>query len=276
MATAHAGSRAGGRPSWVARTVITVVSLGAFAIAVLMAIRMFGCVQGVEFSPDTFQSRTFVYYEIPLIRVRVTGVYRDDISGVLQRTVAGDKFSPAPTVDPPRWHLVAMSKGNSIYQDDALIIFRYLQNLSQLMADTPTSPFAETSAAEFWRKWTDEHDELAQILWPAVVNVCRQDLYIFVPAMFNTAEQLTADGAEPSPKNFEQALNQVLAEQYTQWGDVRRGQGEHAAAIEFYTNALEHVADHPPALSGREKSHYSAGDAEKSKQDRARLKELNQ
>ena len=95
-----AASTSTGRSNWIVRTVIGAGVLGGFAIAVLLAIRMFGAVQGVEFSPDTFASRTFVYYEIPLIRVRVTGVYRDDISGALQSKVGGPSFTPASSVTP--------------------------------------------------------------------------------------------------------------------------------------------------------------------------------
>ena len=47
-----------------------------------------------------------------------------------------------------------------------------------------------------------------------------------------------------------------------------------AESIELYTAALDHLPDHAPALSGREKSYYSKGDSENSKQDRERLKEL--
>lgn len=276
MAVSQNGTRTGGRPSWVARTVITVGSLGAFAIAVLMSIRMFGCVQGIEFSPDTFDSRTFVYYEVPLIRVRVTGVYRDNISGGLQQTVGGANFTPASAIDPPRWHLVAMTKGSTYYQDDALILYRYMQNYSHLMTNSSTLTVGQNSAAEFWMDWTRDHDKLAKVFWPTIAEVCRQELYTFTPALFARAEQLTATEPEPSVEEFEQSLNEVLAKQYSELGDIRRAQGLHTAAIEHYTSALDHVADYRPALAGREKSYYSAGESDKSKQDRDRLRELEE
>ena len=253
MATAQNGTRTSGRPSWLARAIITVVSLGIFAIAALLSVRMFGCVQGIEFSPDTFESRTFVYYEIPLIRARVTGVHREDISGTLQGTVAGMNLVRAAAADPPHWHLVAMTRGSAYYQDDALIIYQYFQNYNQLTGGTATSMFGESPAAEFWRNWTTRHDELAEILWPAVAEVCRRDLYIFAPELFTAAEQLTVAEAEPDPQQFEQALDEVLAEQYTQLGDIRRARGQHKEALEMYTAALDHVQDYAPALSGSEK-----------------------
>ena len=106
--------------------------------------------------------------------------------------------------------------------------------------------------------------------------MCREDLYTFTPALFSAAEQLTVGESDPSPDEFEQALDDVLAEQYTQLGDARRAQGLHTEAIKLYTTALEHVTDYRPALSGREKSYYSDGETDKSKQDRARLRELDQ
>ena len=277
MAASQNGSRTGGRPSWVARTAITIVSLGAFAIAVLMSIRMFGCVEGIEFSPDTFKSRTFVYYEVPLIRVRVTGVYRDDISGGLQRMVGGTNFTPASATDPPRWHLVAMTKGKSHYQDDALIVYRYLQNYNQLIVGSSTLTLGENSAAEFWTDWTRDHDKLAKVFWPAIAEVCRKELYTFTPALFAQAEQLTTAETEPSEVEFKRALAEVLADQYAELGDIRREQGLHSRRFLLEaraTAALDHVPDYRDALSGREKSYYSAGESDKSKQDRDRLRAL--
>ena len=197
MATAQSGTRTTGRTSWVGRTVITVVSLVAFAIALLMSIRMFGGVQGIEFSPDTLRSRTFVYYEIPLIRVRVTGVYRHDISGGLQQRISSPQFSPAATVDPPRWDLVVMTRGGNFYQDDALIVFRYFQDYSGPLVNAPAMAFSESAAAKFWSDWTNRHGALAKILCPAVVECCRRDLYTFTPALFTAAEQITAGGRLP-------------------------------------------------------------------------------
>lgn len=258
--------------NWILRIVIGVICCGGFAIVVVMAIRIFGAVQGIEFSPDTFASRSFVYYEVPLIRMRVSGVYRQDITGTLQQKVGKpNNLIPPSTTKPPRWHLVVMNKGGSRYPDDALIAYRYLHDGGNFfMFGAP-----EEGAAAWWANWTDDHKDVAKIFWAAVAEVCRRELYTFTPALFFTAQQLTLPkGTKPTVQSFEDDLSAVLAEQYTELADVRRAEGEHTEAIELYTAALEHVEDHVPALSGREKSYFHAGESEKSKQDRDRLREL--
>ena len=269
------GGRLVRRGNRLVRTIIVLVCLGAFALATYITVQTFGRVEGIEFSPDTFASRTFVYYEIPLIRARVSGVDREDISSGLQRNVTSSNLIAKSTVDPPRWHLVAMTKGSVYYQDDALIVYQYLRTNGNALV-TPTLTLGDSPAAEFWAEWTRKHDKLAKIFWPAVADVCRQDLYTFAPALFNQAEQMTAAESKPSVEEFQQALDEVLAEQYTELGDVRRGQGAHDEAIEYYAAALDHVADYRAALSGREQSYYNTDQTDKSKADRQRLRELQQ
>ncbi|MEM9643387.1 MAG: hypothetical protein AAF989_00225, partial [Planctomycetota bacterium] len=44
---------------------IVVITLLATGLGIFFGIRMFGYVQGEEFSPRTFRQRTFSFYEIP-------------------------------------------------------------------------------------------------------------------------------------------------------------------------------------------------------------------
>jgi len=43
-----------------------------------VSVALFGMVVGEEFSPDKFARRSFIYYEIPLLGIQVSPVYRDD------------------------------------------------------------------------------------------------------------------------------------------------------------------------------------------------------
>ena len=241
---------------WIVRVIIFIACAAGFLFVAAIAILNFGAVQGVEFSPDTFASRAFIYYEIPLIRVRITPVWRDDISGVLQRQIAAkDGPVPAATAAEPRWHLVVMTKGNGYYEDDALIVYRYMDESSDTLAALLFGLADDGAAAERWRKWTNDHNELADILWPAVAEACRAELYLFTPELFDIAEQMTVPaGTAPSSDEFETAISASMARQYTALGDARQEQSKHDESVELYDAALKHDSKFGPALAGRKKS----------------------
>lgn len=244
---------------WIARVVITIVSVGGFALVAFIAVTTFGVVNGIEFSPDTFGSREFLYYELPLVRVRVTPVWRERVTSSLQRSLAGSgKLKPAgegasdpfPAQNPPRWDLVWMQRGRSNYDDDALILYRYFakeQDANLIFQE-------DGAAAKHWATWTNNHDELAGVLWPAVAEAARQGLYLFTPALLTAAEQMTvAKDDPPAVAEFEAEIAQVMAQQYADLADARRGEGRHDEAKEFYDSALRHVSDFQPALDGQAK-----------------------
>lgn len=244
------------------RALLAVGGVGLGLFVVVFATRTFGRVHGTEFSPDTFASREFVYYELPLIRYPITKVYRDSTSGILQNKLTNDSnLLPAASADSPRWDLVRMKKGKAYYEDDALIVFRYLDENGE--------------ASERWRTWSNDHGPLAKILWPAVAEACRRDLYTFTPELFMVAEQLTVpEGATPSVDDFKKAIAQAMARQYTALADVRREEGQLDEAIELYSAALEHVEHDRTALAGRAKAYDADGENAKAQRDRQRLRDL--
>ena len=257
-------SSASSRPAnrWIVRTVITIAALGGFALVLVLSVSIAGAVAGVEFSPDTFDSRAFVYYELPLVRMRITPVFRDNVSSVLQRNLALDsKLVPKSTVKPPRWHLVTMIKGRSVFPDDAQIVYRYLDEAQ--------------GGGEFWQKWTDKHPELAKVLWPAVAEVCRRDLYTFTPELFDIADQMTVpEGEAPSTDEFKAAITGSLADQYFTAGQLRVRLEDYGKAIEFYDWALKHDSENPDVLRARADARLATGDTANAKADRDRIREI--
>jgi hypothetical protein len=247
----------------IARVIIVVALLGAFALLAFMAIRWFGTVTGLEFSPHTFTQREFYYLELPLVRARISPVYHQDVTGPLEKRVRKDAATfPPATTQASRWDLVTMQRGKRNFTGDALIVCRYFDD--------------EGDTARRWQRWNRLHPELAEKLWPAVVTVCREEHYTFVPNLFATAERLTSDTSRPKPTadEFQQALSAVLAQQYVQLADAQQGLEQHELAVELYTAALAQQADLVAALRGRALSYVALNDGSKASADRARLKQL--
>jgi len=276
MATVTRTSGGSGANRWLVRIVIGIAVVGGFGLAAVMAVTWFGAVRGIEFSPDTFASRSFVYYEAPLVRVRVTPVYRQEVSGALQRQLKGSKdFLPQSQGGSPRWDVVGMFQGQSYYEDDAMIVYRFLNEEPFATEDALSKSLGEGAAAKRWREWTRNHPELAKSLWPAVAEACRGGFYTFTPELFFAAEQMTiAEEDAPMAEEFADALAQVMARQYTALAQIRRGDGKRDEAIELFSAALKHDAKFESALTGRAETYSAAGEHEKAKQDRQRLREL--
>lgn len=251
-----------GRNSWTVRVVIAVAALGVFALVATVSVLLFGEVAGVEFSPDTFARRRFQYYELPLLRYRIGGVYHEDITGPLEKRLRGDEqLLPPSQRQGQRWDLVGMSRGGTIYEDDAQIVCRYFNT------DDGTGPR--------WLRWNRQHPELAKILWPAVAQACRADLYIFVPRLLATAERLTtATSQPPGEEEFQRAIDAAMASQYLMLAEAKQQLEAHEEAIELYSAVLDRDADNVAALRGRAFSYFAVGEDEKSAADRQRAKSL--
>jgi hypothetical protein len=49
------------------------------------------------------------------------------------------------------------------------------------------------SLGTFWDRWSDDHPELAKVLWPAIQLAAIQGHYVLVPEMLETALQDQSD-----------------------------------------------------------------------------------
>lgn len=257
-------SAAGRTPSSrrvLTRTVIVLVGVAAFLVVGAFSVSVFGPVGGVEFSPDTFVRREFSYYELPLVRVRVTPVWHKDVSTSLEKRIQKNAaLLPPATAAEPRWHLVEMQRAGSQYTEDAVIVCRYFDAQGRDLAR--------------WLDWTMKHPRQAEILWPAVASVCRRQLYTFVPDLFDVANQLTVQDPLPKVQQFEAAIHAALARQYFRLADVKQALEQHEAAIELYSAGLSYDADNVSALRARGFSYVAVGDSANARQDRERVKQL--
>jgi hypothetical protein len=198
-----------------------VATLG-LAVAVLIATLLFGQHGGEEFCPDTFNRRSFFYFQIPLVGIQVTPIFRDDTTNSLENYLVAGKFLTRSAAGNPRWDLVtAVSAGSRVVRGDAQILCSYL--------DT-----ADENSRLVWQRWSDTHPEAAKVLWPRVAQLARQQLYLLVPELFELAN------SETDPKTLAEKLDQSLARQYRRLAAIQEKLGNHAGARELEEHARQH------------------------------------
>ncbi len=193
-------SRARGRRAY---WLFSILGLAGLALVVLIATLVFGRQLGQEFSPHLFARRDFYYYQIPLLGIQVTPVYRSDATNSLETYLQTRGSIPGTTLENPRWDLVTVIAGISKpVRGDAEILCRYLEALDQ-------------RGDLYWRQWSIRHPAAARVLWPLVAFAARQQLYVFVPDLFELADR------EVDPGRLAAGLRRSLAVQYERLADIQ-------------------------------------------------------
>lgn len=161
---------------------ISLIAALVLGLLSLVLIRTMGQVQGEEFSPTHFRTRTFSFYEIPLIHWQITPVHRSVSTPTAAVLLTQRQWIQAPPGDPAVWHVVSVRRGIEASQDaDAALLVNQLR----LRGD----------AGSNWRKWSLDHPERAAVLWPAIGKLAERELYILMPRLFEMTRRM--EGVEP-------------------------------------------------------------------------------
>lgn len=151
--------------------IIVWTAIGLLAVGVLgWLFGPSGRVYGIEFSPDSFSHRTFVYHEWCGIRCTLGSQdeWRSDVDTYLHN--AG---YVTPT-EQERWHLV---KGFAPH-------IRGWGGSAKFMCQSLGCWDGDNK----WVQWSHDNPELADIVWPNVVNWARQEKYDEVMWLFRYTE----------------------------------------------------------------------------------------
>ena len=224
---------------------------GTMALILFFGIISFGFVEGEEFAPDTFQRRTYSYYELPLVQLKITPITRRVSQYQLEQTLVNGSYI-IPREPPKRWDLIiARRAGQSWRQGDALILSHYLDAWD-----------ANNNMTSYWETWTANHPALAKVLWPEVASLARQDLYFLIPPLFDQA--LATD----NPQMLQNDLNLLLARSYEELAETQGELQDLATAIVFYTEALRHEPARASSLQGRARCYEALGRTEEAARER--------
>lgn len=162
----------------------TVVLLGMTGLVTLML----GKVYGTEFAPSHFTTRSFTFWELPLLQLQISPIHRESVVTPVTNHLRSQGLIDVPGDPPSMWHLVEIQRGVSgPTPADAEILTSYLA-LSRTGSTTGSSD-------SVWEEWSRSHPAAAKVLWPVIQRLARRELYILMPEIFEIATHQT----QPQP-----------------------------------------------------------------------------
>src|SRR5262245_17880682 len=181
-------------PKWLPAVGWSLLGALATTLLVFIATVTFGAVHGTEFCPQTFERRSYSYYELPIIRIQVTGERHEDLTGDTEKSVTANKFITPPASGKQDWHVLIGSRGTRVRRPRE----------SHILMECPDATDSQND--DRWLDWCNGHKPLAQVLWPAVQQLALHDLYVYIPDLFDLAKTID------DPVKLKQELDRVLAE----------------------------------------------------------------
>src|SRR5262245_49518787 len=101
-------------PRWVAIAGWSFLGILGVTLLVFIATVLFGAVHGTEFCPQTFERRSYSYYELPVVRVQITGEKHEDLTGATEQHVTSEKHITPLTLTKKDWHVLVGSRGTRV------------------------------------------------------------------------------------------------------------------------------------------------------------------
>jgi hypothetical protein len=162
------------------------------------------------------------------------------------------------TTPPKRWDLIYATRGSRPWRlGDAQILSDYL-----LACDT------QRGLTGYWKTWTIEHPELAKVLWPAIAELARQNVYLSIPAVFEKALE------QERPAALQRDLDQLLATSYESLAKSESDAGRHSSAVRLFSAALRRQPGRVRCLAGRAACYDVLDEPAKAAADRQALESL--
>lgn len=149
------------------------------ACLVGLATLVSGHVRGREFSPSHFTTRSFRFWEIPLVHLQISPIRRVPEPNNVANYLQAKRHIQIPNNPPALWHLVQLDRGvSSSTFADAEILTSYLE-------------LKDADNKFVWEEWSKSYPQAAAIFWPYVQQLAEKELYLLVPPLFALAEQST-------------------------------------------------------------------------------------
>jgi len=187
---------------------LSLLILTGVLVVVALVTAVFGGVGGTEFNPESFERRHFGFYEIPLIRLQITPLWRSEDNGEVEDLVITQKYvTPTPGA-PETWHLIGLQRSSHTPPPtDVQILARYLDARDE-------------NHQVYWADWSTDHPDMAAVLWPEVARLARLELYPLLPPLFELARN------SESLATFQTELKQLQTKQLQDLADRYKQRGE--------------------------------------------------
>ncbi len=149
--------------------------LGAFGLLVAVGILSnWASISGIEFSPNTFQTRSFAYSRIPGTQMRLSKTKL----GTPSSPTSTDVLKHLPTLNRPQeWHVATITSWGSERHAANVLLEAFRQR--------------DASGLDVWGQWSTKNPNAAAIFWPLVQQVALRQLYSCIPDLLEIAESTT-------------------------------------------------------------------------------------
>ena len=237
---------------------IITLSIVGVALVVLVCTALFGTVNGEEFSPDTFDRRTFRYLEVPLIGLQVQPIKRQITTNPLVTYLQTNKLLGTQS-KAPQWDLVNVQRSGDWSDTDASILCRYL-DAKQAAVD---------GGDFYWLHWTKQNKPAANVLWPIVSRLARQRMYVLLPDVFAAANRLT------DATRLQQSIKNTLRDAYLDLASIQQDLKEHDVACQLLSEACHYDENSPAVYRARAKCLRALGKTEEAQADESKADQLD-
>ena len=131
-------------------------------------------VSGSEFSPDTFQTRTFQYFRVPGIRLQLYSTRYSQPQATPGASFDILKHLQNKSSQSPRWDLVEAQQGATTEKYPAALLVGALE-------------IRNSTYTPLWEHWSAAHPAKAAILWPLVQQLALDGQYLLIPQLLSNA-----------------------------------------------------------------------------------------
>jgi len=167
---------------WVIPVLVSLgLVLGGMLLLAIVTLSQ-GAVHGMEFCPQTFETRTFLFLRIPGLGLQVTPTERIDYESSVRPAIQKLKpavFAEEVAEDDKRWDILFADVGAARYDGEAATMATYLGITGGFLGD------------DYFGRWTREHPEPAQVVWSAAAQAARRGRYYVIPFLFDAAFEET-------------------------------------------------------------------------------------
>lgn len=191
-----------------------ILFLLAIALCSLLSLLYVGTIKGTEFSPNTFQSRSFSYLRIPGTRSRLGPTTLGPSSPTTELEILKHLTRQS---GPDTWHPIAILNSNLTPKYPAALLVESLSRKSP-------------EGNSIWAAWSANHPNLASTLWPFIQWMALNNIYLEIPNILEFAENYSG----PDDK-FEVELHSLAREQLL----------SHRSLYEAYANSPNLSIDFP-------------------------------
>lgn len=187
-----------------------------------------GKVEGTEFAPTHFTSRTFSFWELPLVHLQISPIRREPEMTPVTNYLRSQNLVSVPKQPPGQgeWHLVEIRRGIGLSSPaDAEILTSYLK--------------LEDAKGPIWEQWSTQHPSAARVFWPVVQRLAERELYILLPELFEIASR------QSNPGQLSAEIDRYLRDAYVELAIDLRAADHRALAAAVLADAAKDFPDDP-------------------------------